>query len=502
MILSPTIFSPSESSITIFGTSGSPCDPKSSSLQLESPQVLPVGLDISPSLHTLSPPFAGDRASVSTQELLNFELDGSFEALDDAIAEIGNDLDTDPLESTPFDHFSLDEQLGEHPAEAHHSGATPKPTERVLGGLICSDRATTNKARSFSDDLTAALGDFDAVIGLHQATEHHTSPLTSPKRTPGTSTCSPSRATSSTALPHPVRHLLAAAPGGGSVAHRTTATLDEDAETGNPDTFYSQLDQLHQDLGCASIDVDVDAPAPKASRPTYATPSAADRAPGTSENTGDKFWERLGFSFDCVKNLEFWQIKQAQIELQRALERKAREELHERQRFRQVAGAHAAKMRSDANKKGRAAQRGSTSASTSGPSRSLAESGSKAGAARPRKRKSPAKKQLRVTKWTRERRGELRACLWELRFYNGAITELSRRYNIPIRTLRRYKLKSLHPEAHPMANQNSAVTFGPPRPGEDVPLPPREVCNFHHGFSWHAYEIDDANEAESGASLN
>lgn len=110
-----------------------------------------------------------------------------------------------------------------------------------------------------------------------------------------------------------------------------------------------------------------------------------------------------------------------------------------------------------------------------------------------RKRRSPGGgvKQRRVTKWQRELRGVLRACLWELRFYNGAITELSRRYNIPIRTLRRYKHASLNPSSHPTANDNVAITFPPPVNGEAVPRPPREVCQYLRGFSWHAYEGEE-----------
>eukprot|EP00750_Incisomonas_marina_P000433 INCI1036.1.p1 GENE.INCI1036.1~~INCI1036.1.p1 ORF type:complete len:543 (-),score=80.72 INCI1036.1:1284-2912(-) len=110
-----------------------------------------------------------------------------------------------------------------------------------------------------------------------------------------------------------------------------------------------------------------------------------------------------------------------------------------------------------------------------------------------RKRRSPGGgvKQRRVTKWQRELRGVLRACLWELRFHNGAITELSRRYNIPIRTLRRYKHASLNPSSHPTANDNVAITFPPPVNGEAVPRPPREVCQYLRGFSWHAYEGEE-----------
>lgn len=111
-----------------------------------------------------------------------------------------------------------------------------------------------------------------------------------------------------------------------------------------------------------------------------------------------------------------------------------------------------------------------------------------------RKRRSPNNgvKQLRLTKWQRENRGVLRACLWELRFFNGAITELSRRYNIPIRTLRRYKQKSTDPAAHPTANDNAAVVFPPPPPGQQVPLPPRQVCDYIRGFTWCAYEGEAA----------
>ena len=116
---------------------------------------------------------------------------------------------------------------------------------------------------------------------------------------------------------------------------------------------------------------------------------------------------------------------------------------------------------------------------------------------RKRKRANNGVKQLRVTKWQREQRGVLRACLWELRFYGGAITELSRRYNIPIRTLRRYKQKSLNPEAHPTANANAAVTFPPPLPGETVPRPPKEVCLYKPGFTWHAYELDELDDGRN-----
>lgn len=104
-------------------------------------------------------------------------------------------------------------------------------------------------------------------------------------------------------------------------------------------------------------------------------------------------------------------------------------------------------------------------------------------------KKRKAKRQLRVTKWQREQRGVLRACLWELRFGGGTITELSRRYNIPIRTLRRYRHKSVNPEAYPTANGGANVTFPAPLPGEEFPRPPREVCYFKPGFSWHAYEV-------------
>jgi len=109
-----------------------------------------------------------------------------------------------------------------------------------------------------------------------------------------------------------------------------------------------------------------------------------------------------------------------------------------------------------------------------------------------RKRKSPNNgvKIHRVTKWQREKRGILRACLWELRFWRGQITELSRRYDIPIRTLRRYKRKSIDPLANPGANDNSALKFHT-FPGESIPRPPREVTQFIPGFTWHAFEGDE-----------
>ncbi len=95
-----------------------------------------------------------------------------------------------------------------------------------------------------------------------------------------------------------------------------------------------------------------------------------------------------------------------------------------------------------------------------------------------------------MTKWQRELRGVLRACLWELLFHGGSITELSRRYEIPIRTLRRYKKASLNPSSNPTANGGAAVTFPAPLAGEDVPRPPREVCVYLTGFSWDHYEAD------------
>jgi hypothetical protein len=117
-----------------------------------------------------------------------------------------------------------------------------------------------------------------------------------------------------------------------------------------------------------------------------------------------------------------------------------------------------------------------------------------------RKRRSPVIKQLRVTKWQRKELGRMRACLWELRFHDGHITELSRRYDIPIRTLRRYRDSSLDPVKFPTANKNSAVLFSV-IPGEDKPRPPREVCKFNKGFTWHAYE-DNASRGSILVSSN
>jgi hypothetical protein len=117
-----------------------------------------------------------------------------------------------------------------------------------------------------------------------------------------------------------------------------------------------------------------------------------------------------------------------------------------------------------------------------------------------RKRRSPVIKQLRVTKWQRKELGRMRACLWELRFFDGHITELSRRYDIPIRTLRRYRDSSLDPVKFPTANKNSAVLFSV-IPGEDKPRPPREVCKFNKGFTWHAYE-DNASRGSILVSSN
>jgi len=104
----------------------------------------------------------------------------------------------------------------------------------------------------------------------------------------------------------------------------------------------------------------------------------------------------------------------------------------------------------------------------------------------------PPEKRRRKSKWQKpEMQPIMRAAIWELRFGKSRIVETSQRYRIPLRTLRRYRDISAAGGHGFESVDGKGVQFDESGMPDRIPLPPRTVCQYRRGFTYHQFEEDN-----------